>query len=441
MKRAALYVRVSTEEQKKRGLSVDSQIAALRQYCQENGCTEAGLYNDAGMSARKSYRKRTELLRLMDDCRAHKIDIILFTKLDRWFRSVADYYEVQKILDECGVPWRAIWEDYETETSSGIFKVNIMLSVAQSEADRTSERIRAVNEYRRECGDYIGQAPIGYKRQNKRLIVDEEAREGVQAFFRAYLNYLPIKEAVMAAKEHGVQIRRNTAYLMLKSETYAGNAFGSVCEPYITPAEHQKIRARLRDFVRAPKESRSYLFQGICRCGYCGAKMAASGRKRHSEKRGDYLQKVYQCRNTIGNYQTDPCPGCGINEDVLEEMILNEFDAALAAYNAKITASHLSDEYVSSEKKKSALRAKLERISELYEDGMINRERYKEKKDKIQAELAALPSPDTSKPIAPLPRNWRQQYAELSESGKREFWHRIVKAVKIKKNREILIEF
>lgn len=98
MKRAALYVRVSTQEQKNSGLSVDSQIDALEKYCEEQGYTVAGIYNDAGISARKKYTKRPALLQLLEDCRQHKIDIILFTRLDRWFRAVAGYYEVQRYL-------------------------------------------------------------------------------------------------------------------------------------------------------------------------------------------------------------------------------------------------------------------------------------------------------------------------------------------------------
>ena len=156
MKRAALYVRVSTQEQKNSGLSVDSQIDALEKYCEEQGYTVAGIYNDAGISARKKYTKRPALLQLLEDCKKHEIDIILFTRLDRWFRAVAGYYEVQNVLDACKVPWRAIWEDYETETSQGIFKVNIMLSVAQAEADRDSEKIRSVMEFKRNNKEYIG---------------------------------------------------------------------------------------------------------------------------------------------------------------------------------------------------------------------------------------------------------------------------------------------
>ena len=66
-KRVALYVRVSTQEQKKHGLSVDSQIAALEEYCAEKKYTVVDVYNDAGISARKKYTKRPGLLRLLND--------------------------------------------------------------------------------------------------------------------------------------------------------------------------------------------------------------------------------------------------------------------------------------------------------------------------------------------------------------------------------------
>ena len=104
MKRVACYVRVSTDEQKKHGLSVDNQISALEAFCKEKGYIVQGIYNDAGISARKSYRKRPALLQLLEDCKKGQIDLIIFTKLDRWFRSVGDYYEVQTQLEKYNVP-------------------------------------------------------------------------------------------------------------------------------------------------------------------------------------------------------------------------------------------------------------------------------------------------------------------------------------------------
>ena len=79
-----------------------------------------------------------------------------------FLKDVADYYEVQAILEAHGVRWRAVEEDYETETASGRFKVNIMLAVAQDEADRTSERIKAAAGYKRAKGEAVGRPALGY---------------------------------------------------------------------------------------------------------------------------------------------------------------------------------------------------------------------------------------------------------------------------------------
>ena len=148
--RVACYPRVSTEEQKLRGLSIEDQTVALRAWAERNGMKDVTFYNDAGNSARKPYNKRPAMLRLLEDVQAGKIDLIIFTRLDRWFRNIAEYYKVQEILERHNVVWKAIQEDYDTSTASGRLKINIMLSVAQDEADRDSERIRTVMAAKRE---------------------------------------------------------------------------------------------------------------------------------------------------------------------------------------------------------------------------------------------------------------------------------------------------
>ena len=136
--RTAIYVRVSTEEQKIHGLSIEAQTEALDEWAKEHGVKVVGHYNDAGISARKKHTKRPERIRLLEDVKAGRVDLIVFTKLDRWFRNIAEYYKVQEILEANNVNWKTIHEDYDTSTASGRLKINIMLSVAQDEADRTS---------------------------------------------------------------------------------------------------------------------------------------------------------------------------------------------------------------------------------------------------------------------------------------------------------------
>ena len=93
--RAALYIRVSTEEQAVHGLSIEAQREALGAWAETAGVQVARHYIDAGISARKSAAKRPELQRLLADVEAGLIDLVVFTKLDRWFRNIAEYYKCE----------------------------------------------------------------------------------------------------------------------------------------------------------------------------------------------------------------------------------------------------------------------------------------------------------------------------------------------------------
>ncbi len=102
--RADLYIHVSGEEQAIKGLSLEAQQEDLEEYARERGWVIADVYIDAAKTARKRLGKRTNFLRMLESVKQDKVDLILFTRLDRWFRSVADYYKVMEILDahNCG---------------------------------------------------------------------------------------------------------------------------------------------------------------------------------------------------------------------------------------------------------------------------------------------------------------------------------------------------
>ena len=117
--RAALYIRVSHEEQAMHGYSLEAQQDALTEYAKSNNYYIVDYYRDEGKSARKYYKKRPDFMRMIDDIKNNKIDLILFIKLDRWFRSIKDYYEVQTILDKYNVQWKSIHEVYDTFTANG----------------------------------------------------------------------------------------------------------------------------------------------------------------------------------------------------------------------------------------------------------------------------------------------------------------------------------
>ena len=186
--RCAIYDRVSTDMQVKDGLSLDAQREALTAYAVSHGYEIVGVYSDEGLTARKKLQNRKNLIRLLNDVKADKIDLILVARLDRWFRNVKDYHNTQAILEAHGCNWKTIYEEYDTTTSNGRFAINIMLSVNENECDRDSERIRSVFEYKKlQKQNLCGKPAYGYKMDaQKHLVKDPATKHIVEDIFDHY---------------------------------------------------------------------------------------------------------------------------------------------------------------------------------------------------------------------------------------------------------------
>ena len=148
----AAYIRVSTQEQKLHGISLEAQVEKLTEYAENHGMKIVKFYKDEGVSGRKLIKKRPALQEMIQDAEKGKFKRIIFIKLDRFFRSVAEYHECMKRLSAGGVIWTATEEKYDLSTPSGEAFVNMKLTMAQFEADQAGERIRMVNEYKIKSG-------------------------------------------------------------------------------------------------------------------------------------------------------------------------------------------------------------------------------------------------------------------------------------------------
>ena len=90
--RTAAYIRVSHDEQVKHGFSIEAQKEGLQKYAEERGYRIVEWYIDEGKSARKKTSKRKEYLRLIEDVKQGKFEMIIFKCFDRWFRNIGEYY-------------------------------------------------------------------------------------------------------------------------------------------------------------------------------------------------------------------------------------------------------------------------------------------------------------------------------------------------------------
>ena len=164
IERCAIYIRVSTAEQMMHGKSLEAQKQYLTNYAKEHNMTVVGVYADEGKTARKELKKRKAIHSLLEDVKAGKIDVIIFWRIDRWFRNLSDFYKVQEVLDDNNVHWISTSEPgINMETRDGRLQLNVVLSIGQNEVDTTSERIKFVNEASiRQRKLIFGDANMGY---------------------------------------------------------------------------------------------------------------------------------------------------------------------------------------------------------------------------------------------------------------------------------------
>ena len=107
----AIYVRVSTDRQAKKGDSIDEQLSTCKAYiASKENMVLAGTYIDDGISGRKI--KRGDFEQLLDDVRLGRVNLIIFTKLDRWFRSLRHYLNTQAVLEANHCDWLAVDQPY-----------------------------------------------------------------------------------------------------------------------------------------------------------------------------------------------------------------------------------------------------------------------------------------------------------------------------------------
>lgn len=394
--RVALYVRVSTEEQAVHGLSIDAQLAALNEWAKPH--TVVDRYIDAGVSGRTSLAKRPQLSRLLSDVKAGAIDCVVFTKLDRWTRNIREYYKAQDVLDAHNVSWRAIHEDYETETASGRLKVNIMLSVAQDEADRTSERIKAVFAEKRKRGETIsGNAAVGTKIVDKKVVVGDDA-ERVREMYRAFIASRSAREV---AKKVG--LTTGGAKYALKNHLYVD--LGIIDQQtYDTAQAIMAARSQRRG-----RTDREYLFSGIMKCPECGGRMAVLY---------SYHTVYYRC----GRYErASKClyNRC-IREDATEEWLLTHIMDAVKDVNVSVREKQKAPIPI------EPIRRRMDKLTDLYMDDLISKAKYENEYRDLQTQLFEAqrqPKPiDETEVMTAL-----DAYGSLSRKAQKAFWSYLIK--------------
>lgn len=434
--RAALYERVSTTEQSMNGYSIDAQKDNLEEHAKKNNMKIIGHYTDAGISGTKPPLKRPDLKRLLDDVEAGKVDIILFTKLDRWFRSVKEYFKVQEILDTYGVQWRAIHENYDTTTANGQMAITMFLAIAQNERDRTAERIKVVLDHKRKNKEacFGGNAiPLGYKKEADingvmRLVKDPDTRQAVEEFWNIMIKTNNLNKAIRhMVNAYGINKDWKSWMRMTRSDFYCGIHRGvqDYCEPYVSPEDFLALHEKRPQ--KATPTGRIYLLRGLIRCPECGQKLCGD-----ADTRKNKVYKTYRCA-----YRARGCSNHGSYSELkLMKQLVNGLDGYL---REEIAAAEIELAKPRPKPKTNIkeLKEKQRRLTVAYMAGNKTDKEYLQEDAELKsliakAEKTAPPEPRNIQPLKDLlESDFKSIYESLTEEEKQLFWTKLIKEIKL----------
>ena len=238
----AIYTRKSSEE----GLEQEfNSLDAQREACEafilsqrhEGWKVVPTLYDDGGFSG--GNMERPALNRLMNDIRAHKVDVVVVYKVDRLTRALSDFAKIVEVFDSQSVSFVSVTQQFNTTTSMGRLTLNVLLSFAQFEREVTGERIRDKIAASKKKGLFMGGGvPLGYDVVDHRLVVNEAEAATVRTIFSLYVKLRcarrvqaeairlgivsKIRTSGSGRKWGGARLSRGHVYYILKNRTYLG---------------------------------------------------------------------------------------------------------------------------------------------------------------------------------------------------------------------------
>lgn len=246
--------------------------------------------------------KRPALQQLLADCEAGLVDIIVVYKIDRLSRSICDFADLSKKFDEWGTQFVAVTQEINTATSAGRMMLNILITFAQYEREVITERVRDKMAASRKKGKWVGgSVPMGYRVENKKLVVEPEEARVIQRIFQRFIE---IQSPTLIAQElnkDGIRTKQGKAwdkphiYRILNNHTYIGQVKykGSICEGEQEAIVELDVWDRTREILRVNDPAPAHMprteiiapLKGILRCGHCDCAMmptyARRGRKQY----------------------------------------------------------------------------------------------------------------------------------------------------------------
>ena len=338
-KKVAAYARVSMDTDNLLH-SLSAQVSHFSQKIQANPEWEyAGVYVDEAITGRK-IAPRKEFQRLIDDCNAGKINLVLVKSMSRFARDTVDFLNTIRHLKSIGVEVRFERENISTFTADGELLVTLLASFAQAESESIAENVRLITRKKFAQGIPNGhKAPYGYRWDGEMFRIIPEEGKIVKQIYERYLSGEPAYSIAKDLKEKGitgqsgVPMCDSTVKEIVSSISYTGTmilqknyftenhtrkknngelpryAVEEMFEPLVSVEDYEKallIRQKRAD-ESANKDAKLTRFSGIIKCGNCGCGIS---------RRTAGTKKKWVC-NTRERKGVDVCGTRPLTEDEL----------------------------------------------------------------------------------------------------------------------------
>ena len=391
-----LYMRVSTEDQAREGFSLPEQKERLEAYCKFKGFVIKDYYTDAGISA-KTGNYRPEFERLKEDIKSKKINTIIALKQDRITRSIFDWEELMRFLEENDAYLDCVNDDINTTNANGKMVSRILMSVSQQEIERTSERTKVGLAGAIKQGHIPHQAPLGYKHENKKLVIDHLTKDVVIRIFELYhkgMSYQKISTLFNKEQVLGKTNWRDSSIVaILENEIYKGDFvhgkrtkhptyYENVVEPIVSKEMWEECQVQKKKNSKSYQRTLTYLFLQKLRCPKCNRIL---GGKATQKKNGNIYYYYY-------------CHDCKINfKESLVEEYFNDFVNELVEYDSVVNQFFLPMIKQKFDEPQEELKNdinkqkdKLERIKRAYINGVFSLEEYNDERKLVESALEKL---------------------------------------------------
>lgn len=322
--KAALYARYSSDNQ--RSESIDAQLRAMQNYCQQNHILIVETYIDEAKSATTDHRPSFQ--KMIADSKYHQFNIILVHKLDRFARNRYDSAVYKRELKKNGVSVYSVLENLDDSPES-IMMESVLEGMSEYYSQNLAREVmKGMRETALQCKHTGGKPPLGYDlNTDGKLIINQGEAEVVQQIFKMYLgNYSYSKMAEVLNKKGyrtktGSLFRKNSFYSILRQEKYTGvyiwnrasakqngmrNNHKSKalkdqvmiqggCPNIISRSYFEEVQKKMQERAHGKAESKARRYymlggKGFLQCGICGKSMTGTVRKSHGKT---YI--TYQC--------------------------------------------------------------------------------------------------------------------------------------------------